>query len=54
MEARQLQYVPEQWKSFIDSSKDSLKAVLLLHNANKHPSTPLVHAVRMKETYVKI
>ena len=35
---------------FIDSSKVSLKAVLL-HNGNKHPSIPLAHAVEMEETY---
>jgi hypothetical protein len=31
---------------FIDSSKISLKAVLL-HNWNKYPSVPLAHAVNM-------
>jgi hypothetical protein len=34
---------------FIDSSKASLKAVLL-HNGNKYPSVPLAHAVNMKES----
>jgi hypothetical protein len=33
-----------------DSSKLSLK-VVLLHNGNHHPSIPVGHAVRMKETY---
>jgi hypothetical protein len=43
-------YEPEQWRLFIDSGKDSLKAVLL-HNGNEKPSVPIAHAVRMKETY---
>ena len=44
----------QEWRLFIDSSKLSLKAVLL-HNGNKQPSTPVghthTHAVHMKETY---
>lgn len=43
-------YIPEQWRLFIDSGKDSLKAVLL-HNGNGKPSVPLAYAVAMKETY---
>ena len=39
-----------EWRLFIDSSKLSLKAVLL-HNGNEKPSVPLVHAVGLKETY---
>ncbi|GBM77678.1 hypothetical protein AVEN_226064-1 [Araneus ventricosus] len=31
------QHNPQEWSLFIDSSKVSLKAVLL-HNGNKHPS----------------
>ncbi|GBL95037.1 hypothetical protein AVEN_187540-1 [Araneus ventricosus] len=45
-----LQHKPQEWRLFIDSSKVSLKAVLL-HNGNKHPSIPVGYAVRMKETY---
>ena len=41
---------PEEWRLFIDSSKLSLKAVLL-HNGNIYPSVPVGHAVHMKETY---
>jgi len=41
---------PDQWRLFIDSSKMSLK-VVLLHNGNKFPSVPLAHAVDMKEIY---
>ena len=35
---------------FIDWSKVSLK-VVLLHNRNRFPSVPLVHAANMKESY---
>jgi len=52
-EELQLQYVPEQWRLFIDSSEVILKAVLL-HNGNIHLSMLLAHAVRMKETYASI
>ncbi|XP_065449041.1 uncharacterized protein LOC103306399 isoform X1 [Chrysemys picta bellii] len=41
---------PDEWRLFIDSSKTSLKAVLL-HNGNVLPSIPVGHAVHMKETY---
>lgn len=43
-------YDPSEWRLFIDSSKLSLKAVLL-HQGNNKPSIPLVHAVNMKESY---
>ena len=43
-------YDRNEWRLFIDSSKVSLKAVLL-HNGNKFPSVPLAHAANMKETY---
>ena len=41
---------PDEWRLFIDSSKTSLKAVLL-HNGNVLPSIPVGHAIHMKETY---
>ena len=41
---------PAEWRLFIDSSKSSLKAVLL-HNGNKKPSIPLVYVNGLKETY---
>lgn len=41
---------PEHWRLFIDSSKTSLKAVLL-HNGNILASVPVGHSVHMKETY---
>jgi hypothetical protein len=50
MEELKLEHTSGQWRLFIDSSKVSVKAVLLL-NGNKFPSIPLVHAVHMKETY---
>ena len=50
MKALNIEYNPEEWRLFIDSSKLSLKAVLL-YNGNSSPSTPLRHGVDMKETY---
>ncbi len=44
------EHVPSEWRLFIDSSKRSLKAVLL-HNGNKKPSIPIGHSVHMKECY---
>jgi hypothetical protein len=44
------EYKSDEWRLFIDSSKSSLKAVLLF-NGNTKPSIPVVHAVEMKETY---
>ena len=38
------------WRLFIDSSKLSLKAVLL-HNGNTLPSIPAGHSVHKKESY---
>jgi hypothetical protein len=50
MEELQFEHTSGQWRLFIDSSKASLKAVLL-HNGNKFPSIWLAHAVHMTETY---
>lgn len=44
-----ISYSPDEWRLFIDSSKRSLKAVLL-HNGNKYASIPVGHSVIMKET----
>lgn len=41
---------PEEWRLFIDSSKLSLKAVLL-HIGNIYPSVPIGYAIHMKESY---
>jgi hypothetical protein len=41
---------PGEWRLFTDSSKLSLKAVLL-HNGNERPSIRLAFAAHMKESY---
>lgn len=43
-------HVAAEWRLFIDSSKSSLKAVLL-HNGNELPSLPLAYSANLKETY---
>lgn len=43
-------YDPTQWRLFIDSSKRSLKGVLL-HNGNLFGSIPIIHSVHLKESY---
>ena len=48
--AEGVEHDPTEWRLFTDSSKLSLKAVLL-HNGNTYPSVPIGHAVHMKETY---
>ena len=50
MEVLGHEYNPDQWRLFTDSSKVSLK-VVLLHNGNRFPSIPLAHAANMKESY---
>ena len=45
-----LPHNPSDWRLFIDSSKQSLKGVLL-HNGNKYPSIPIAHSVHLKESY---
>ena len=47
------EYNPDQWPLFIDTSKVSLKLVLL-HNGNKFPSVALTHAANMKESCERI
>jgi hypothetical protein len=46
-------YDPNDWPLFIDSSKRSLKAVLL-HNGNKFASIPVAHSIHLKETYANL
>ena len=41
---------PDQWRLFNDSSKVTVK-VVLLHNGNKLSSVPLPHAANLKESY---
>ena len=45
-----LPHNPSDWRLFIDSSKRSLKDVLL-QNGNKYPSIPIAHSVHLKESY---
>ena len=42
-------YKSEEWRLFIDSSKRSLKCVLL-HSGNKFGSIPIGHPVTLKES----
>jgi hypothetical protein len=44
------EYDPSTWCLFIDSSKRSLKAVLL-HNSNILASIPLAHSTKLSELY---
>jgi hypothetical protein len=50
MENFNIQYDVSEWRLFIDSSKRSLKTVLL-HNGSKYASVPLGHSVFLKESY---
>ena len=43
-------YRPQDWRLFIDSGKNTLKAVLL-HNGNQFLSVPVAHAYGMNESY---
>ncbi|KAI5696331.1 hypothetical protein M8J76_008968 [Diaphorina citri] len=47
------EYSPVNWRLFIDSSKRSLKCVLL-HNGNDLGSIPVAHSTQMKEEYNNI
>jgi len=53
MEVLGHEYNSGQWHLFIDSSKVTLK-VVLLHNGNKFLSIPLPHAANMKESYESV
>ena len=46
-------HIVKEWRGFIDSSKRSLKAVLL-HIGNKIPSIPIAHFALLKESYDSI
>lgn len=41
---------PAEWRLFLDSSKESLKGVLL-HVGNKYPSVPVAYSTSMGESY---
>ena len=43
-------YDSTEWRIFIDSSKPSLKCVLL-HNGNRYTSIPIGHSVHLKKNY---
>jgi hypothetical protein len=47
------EYNPSEWRLFINSSKRSLKCVLL-NNGNKYGSIPIGHTTTMKEVYKAI
>ena len=47
------EYISDEWRLFIDSSKRSLKCVLL-HNGNKFPCVPIGHSVIVKEDYLNV
>ena len=44
------EYKPEEWRLFIDSSKRTLKCVLL-HNSNMYVPIPIGHSTTLKEKY---
>jgi len=44
-----MSHCSDEWRLFIDSSKVSLK-VILLHNGNLLPSIPVAHAFVIKES----
>jgi len=50
MQTLNINHIPLDWRLFTDSSKLSLKAVLL-HNGNTLPSIPVGHSVHNKESY---
>ncbi|GBO17295.1 hypothetical protein AVEN_252030-1 [Araneus ventricosus] len=50
MKCFDIEYDQPEWRLFIDSSKTSLKAVLL-HNGNSFASLPLGHSVHSAENY---
>jgi hypothetical protein len=51
IDAMHMRHSPKKWRLFIDASKTSHKAVLLIHNGNKLPSIPVAYASSTKETY---
>lgn len=50
MQKFEIDYNPNDWRLFIDSSKTSLK-VVLLHNGNRYAPIPIGHSVHLKEKY---
>ena len=50
MQTLNINHIPLDWRFLIESSKLSLKAVLL-HNGNTLPSIPVGHSVHKKESH---
>ena len=48
-----MSHCSDEWRLFVDSSKVSIKAVLL-HNGNVLPSIPVAHAFGIKESYISM
>ena len=53
MQTLNINHIPLDWRLFIDSSKLSLKAVLL-HKGNNLPSIPVGHSVHSKVSYENV
>jgi len=53
MQTLNIYHIPLDWRLFIDSSKLSLKAVLL-RNGNTLPAIPVGHSVHNKEPYENV
>ena len=48
-----INYDLNDWRLFVDSSKESMKAVLL-HNGNILPSVPVAYSTTLKENYITL
>lgn len=48
-----MKFIQTDWRLFIDSSKRSIKAVLL-HNTNVYAPIPIAHSTVMKEKYENV
>ena len=46
-------YDPNDWRLFVDSSKESMKAVLL-QNGNVLPSVPVAYSTMLNENYITL
>lgn len=53
MHEMNIKYKSNDWRLFIDSSKNGLKAILL-HKTNKLPEIPIAYSTDTKETYEKM
>ena len=52
-ESVEIEYDPDHWRVFVDSSKESMKAVLF-HNGNTLPSVPVAYSTTLKENYLTL